>query len=167
MLTHRQKGIPPHNSSRIPLHLLTPRRKGRIGKPRLVYDCLTCKFTFPRSYELRRHHDGIHKHTASLLCPIYNRERATKPFPRFDKFNEHMKGHQNPERFLCGREIYRISPLTTQRLREHVASVQINDYGYLTPFRCLRRCFANSWEMISVDSRINKCHQFAIFHITE
>lgn len=50
-----------------------------------------CKRTFPRKFELQRHQDGVHSLKVAILCPVYGCNRVAKPFPRKDKFWEHMR----------------------------------------------------------------------------
>jgi hypothetical protein len=60
-----------------------------------------CEETFSRNYELKRHQRNIHDRTFTLLCPVYGCNRNTQLFRRPDKFHEHVKKHNNPQRFLC------------------------------------------------------------------
>lgn len=106
-----------------------PGREEKAGKSRLVCSYPGCKSTFPRRYELQRHENAIHKKTVSMPCPIYGCKRVAKPFPRIDKFREHMKGHKDPGKFLCIIETCRMGPLTRRQLQEHLAMRHHSDYS--------------------------------------
>jgi hypothetical protein len=91
------------------------------AKKRLKCPHPDCHSTFPRKYELKRHQGTIHDSKISILCSIYGCNRVSKPFPRLDKFYEHVrKHHKGPERFLCVVEACRQGPLTRAELVEHL-----------------------------------------------
>lgn len=80
-----------------------------------------CTSTFPRKYELERHQRTIHDLKVNIVCSVYGCNRTAKPFPRLDKFYEHVrKHHKGPERFLCVVESCRQGPLTRMKLVEHL-----------------------------------------------
>ena len=91
------------------------------AKKRLKCPHPDCHLTFPRKYELKRHQSTIHDSKISILCSVYGCNRVSKPFPRLDKFHEHVrKHHKGPERFLCVIEACRQGPLTRAELVEHL-----------------------------------------------
>jgi hypothetical protein len=91
------------------------------AKKRLKCPHPDCHSTFPRKYELKRHQSTIHDSKISILCSVYGCNRVSKPFPRLDKFYEHVrKHHKGPERFLCVVEACRQGPLTRAELVEHL-----------------------------------------------
>jgi hypothetical protein len=91
------------------------------AKARLVCTQSGCKLTFARKYELERHRKTIHDCNVSIVCSVYGCNRIAKPFPRVDKFYEHVrKHHKGPERFLCVVESCRQGPLTRTELVEHL-----------------------------------------------
>jgi hypothetical protein len=91
------------------------------AKKRLKCPHPDCHLTFPRKYELKRHQSTIHDSKISILCSVYGCNRVSKPFPRLDKFYEHVrKHHKGPERFLCVVEACRQGPLTRAELVEHL-----------------------------------------------
>lgn len=91
------------------------------AKKRLKCPHPDCHLTFPRKYELKRHQSTIHDSSISILCSVYGCNRVSKPFPRLDKFYEHVKKHhKGPERFLCVVEACRKGPLTRLELVEHL-----------------------------------------------
>ncbi|PMD38525.1 hypothetical protein L207DRAFT_431407, partial [Hyaloscypha variabilis F] len=63
------------------------------GKKRLVCPHRDCTLTFPRNYELERHRKTIHSPNISIVCSVYGCNRISKPFPRLDKFYEHIRKH--------------------------------------------------------------------------
>jgi hypothetical protein len=96
-------------------------RRSNKGNLRPRLQCPHCNLTFPRKYELNRHHSTIHVRKVSILCSVYGCSRVSKPFPRIDKFNEHFrKHHKGPERFLCVLETCRQGPLTREELVGHL-----------------------------------------------
>lgn len=100
----------------------TTEKRGR-GKKRLECPHPGCNSTFPRNYELKRHQSTIHESKVSIVCSVYGCNRISKPFPRLDKFYEHVrKHHKGPERFLCVLEVCRQGPLTRNELVEHLNS---------------------------------------------
>lgn len=91
------------------------------AKKRLKCPHPDCHLTFPRKYELNRHQNTIHDSNISILCSVYGCNRVSKPFPRLDKFHEHVrKHHKGPERFLCVIEACRQGPFTRAELVEHL-----------------------------------------------
>lgn len=101
-------------------HLKRQRRDS--SKPRLKCISRGCRSTFPRKYELERHINGVHDIKAAINCPVYGCNRVAKPFPRKDKFNEHMRKHRNAHQFLCVYEDCRRDPLTREELESHLNS---------------------------------------------
>jgi hypothetical protein len=96
---------------------------GRRGpaKKRLQCPHPDCKATFPRKYELQRHQSTIHDSKISILCSVYGCNRISRPFPRVDKFHEHVrKHHKNPHRVLCLVQTCRQGPLTREELVDHL-----------------------------------------------
>jgi len=91
------------------------------GKKRIKCPHQDCNLTFPRLYELERHRKTIHSPNISIVCSVYGCNRISKPFPRLDKFYEHIrKHHKGPERFLCVLECCRQGPFTRAELVEHL-----------------------------------------------
>ena len=90
-------------------------------KKRLLCSHLGCNSTFPRKYELERHRTTVHDCNVRIFCSVYGCPRISKPFPRLDKFYEHVrKHHKGPERFLCILESCRQGPLTRTELVNHL-----------------------------------------------
>lgn len=79
-----------------------------------------CKLTFPRKWELQRHENGVHNPQISIFCPVYGCKRVDKPFPRADKFMEHMRKHSNMYQYLCMFNTCDVSPRTKEELFEHL-----------------------------------------------
>jgi hypothetical protein len=92
--------------------------KSRKQRLPCLYD--GCKQTFPRKYELNRHQSSVHSNDIALLCPIYGCKRVAIPFPRLDKFREHIRKHHNPKQFLCMIENCGIGPFTHDVLKDHL-----------------------------------------------
>jgi hypothetical protein len=128
MVSHVRRGV--FNSSFGRHTLLTLRSKKKTTKPRLVCGYAGCKSTFPRKYELHRHENTIHKQTVSMLCPVYGCNRAAEPFPRLDKFREHIgKKHRDSDTYLCLVETCRTGPLNRLQLRGHLESCHLYDHS--------------------------------------
>ncbi|PVH77309.1 hypothetical protein DL98DRAFT_656855 [Cadophora sp. DSE1049] len=94
------------------------RAKGSVERLRCSHP--GCKDTFPRKYELRRHEDGIHNPKVAVYCPVYGCKRVDKPFPRADKFMEHMRKHSNVYQYLCIFENCHVGPRTKEDLLSHL-----------------------------------------------
>ena len=92
----------------------------RSQNPRLLCPNHDCRSTFPRNYELQRHLKNVHYRTFSLLCPVYGCNRSSKPFGRLDKFHEHWRKHEQPDKLLCPIESCRAGPLCTADFRNHL-----------------------------------------------
>jgi len=90
-------------------------------KKRLLCPHPGCKSTFPRNYELKRHRTTVHNCKVSISCSVYGCNRISKPFPRLDKFYEHVrKHHKGPERFVCILDSCRQGPLSRTELVDHL-----------------------------------------------
>lgn len=139
---------------------LTSQRKKKIAKQRLACEHVGCKSTFPRRYELQRHENTIHKRTVSILCPIYGCNRASKPFPRLDKFREHFAKHRNPDKFLCLVEKCRTGPLTDRQLMDYLANQHFEDRFGEPHFDALM----DSSPFLRTR---NLCGTYVIFHVAE
>jgi len=94
-----------------------PQRIRKSAKPRLR--CGQCNATFPRNYESKRHQDTVHN-GVEINCSAYGCTRATKPFRRVDKFNEHMKTHGTIQLFVCPIKHCDSGPLSRQGVHSHL-----------------------------------------------
>ena len=88
-----------------------------------------CKLTFPRKWELQRHENGVHNPQIAISCPVYGCKRVDKPFPRADKFMEHMRKHSNMYQYLCMFNTCDVSPRTKEELFEHLNVQHQRDCG--------------------------------------
>lgn len=110
------------NTANSPPPILTM-RVPKVTKPRLR--CLQpgCKRTFPRAYELERHQSSVHDLVVAICCSVYGCNRVAKPFPRVDKFYEHMRKHENANQFLCIFDDCRAGPLSRAELLSHLINL--------------------------------------------
>jgi len=91
-----------------------------VPNRRLRCNYAGCRSTFPRKYELNRHTNAVHNHKFQILCPVYGCKRASNPFPRPDKFREHLRSHDNPTHLICFIETCHLAPLTHDELKTHL-----------------------------------------------
>lgn len=70
-----------------------------------------------------------------MLCPVYGCNRTADPFPRLDKFREHVgRKHKDLDKFLCLIETCRIGPLTRLQLKDHLENRHLHDFSTQSHF---------------------------------
>lgn len=94
------------------------------SKPRTKCKYPDCTSTFARKYDVARHEMNVHNRTVNILCPVYGCNRATKPFARLDKFQEHFrhKKHVSAGKLMCPVDGCSFGPGNRTQLEQHLIS---------------------------------------------
>jgi len=94
------------------------------SKPRAKCKYPDCRSTFARKYDVERHERNVHDRTVNILCPVYGCNRATKPFARLDKFQEHFrhKKHVSAGKLMCPVDGCSFGPGNRTQLEQHLIS---------------------------------------------